>query len=47
MGLDDPLTIAIIVVGGIIVCLIIAYAMRKLSKKEEKVSEERKSEIEF
>ena len=47
MSLDDPLTVAIIVLGVIIVCLIIVYAMRKLWKKEEKVSEEEKTETGF
>jgi hypothetical protein len=47
LALDDALTVAIIVVGAVIVCAIIVYAMRKLGRKEEKVSEERKTEMEF
>jgi MFS superfamily sulfate permease-like transporter len=36
---DDPLTNAIIIVGVIIACSIVIYAMRKRGKKEEKISE--------
>jgi len=36
---DDPLTNAIIIVGVIIACSIVIYAMRKRGKKEEKTSE--------
>jgi MFS superfamily sulfate permease-like transporter len=36
---DDPLTNAIIIVGVIIACSIVIYAMRKRGKKEEKASE--------
>jgi hypothetical protein len=44
---DDPLTVATIILGVIIVCLIIVYAMRKLWKKEGKVLEEEKAETKF
>jgi len=44
---DDPLTVATIILGVIIVCLIIVYAMRKLWKKEGKVLEEERTETEF
>jgi MFS superfamily sulfate permease-like transporter len=36
---DDPLTNAIIIVGVIIACSIVIYAMRKRGKKEEKIPE--------
>lgn len=39
MPFDDPLTNAIIIVGVIIACSIVIYAMRKRGKKEEKISE--------
>jgi len=37
---DDPLTIGVIIVGAIIACSIVIYAMRKRGKKEEKPSKE-------
>jgi hypothetical protein len=36
LALDDPLTIAVILVGGLVACAIIYYAMRTRGKKEEK-----------
>jgi outer membrane biosynthesis protein TonB len=47
LPLDEPLTYAIIVVGVVITCLIVIFAMRKKGKKEEKLSEERRSKAEF
>jgi len=44
---DDPLIIALIVVGVIIACSIIIYAMRKRGKREKMVSEEEKAMTEF
>jgi len=40
LPLDDPLTIAVITVGVIIVCLIVVYAMQKHGKKETPPSRE-------
>ena len=42
MPFDEPLTFVVIIVGVIIACSIIVYAMRKKGKKEEKPSEEMK-----
>ena len=41
MPLDDPLTISIItlMLGAIVACLIVIYAMRKKGRKEERVTE--------
>jgi hypothetical protein len=44
---DDSLIYAIIVVGAMIACSIIIYAMRKRGKKEEKPTEEERLETEF
>ena len=46
MPLDTQLTYALIVIGGIIICSIIIYAMRKVGKKKGIVSEEEKSNTE-
>jgi len=43
---DEPLTYAIIVIGAIIACLIVIYAMKRRGKKEEKLPEEEKIKIE-
>jgi len=45
--LDEPLTIALIVIGAIIACVIVVYAMRRHGKKEEKLLEEEKKEMEL
>jgi len=47
LPLDEPLTYAIIVVGAVITCLIVIFAIRKKGKKEEKLGEERKPKAEF
>ena len=47
MPFDGPLTYAIIVVGVIMACLIVIYAMRKRGKREEKLLEEEKLKMEF
>ncbi|MGQ9507624.1 MAG: hypothetical protein ACUVTB_07225 [Candidatus Bathycorpusculaceae bacterium] len=47
MPLDQPLTYTTIVLGALITCLIVIYAMRKKGKKEEKVVEEEKLKTEF
>jgi len=39
LPLDEPLTYAIIVLGAVIACLIVIFAMRKKGKKEEKLGE--------
>jgi hypothetical protein len=39
LALDDPLTIAVILVGGLIACAVIYYAMRTRGKKVEKPPE--------
>ena len=39
MAFDDPLTIAIVVVGVIIACSIVVFAMRRRGKKKEKAAE--------
>jgi hypothetical protein len=39
LALDDPLTIAVILVGGLIACAVIYYAMRTREKKVEKSPE--------
>jgi len=44
---DEPLTYAIIVVGAVIACLIVIYAMKKRGKKEAKLAEEEKLKTEF
>jgi len=43
---DEALIYAIIVIGAIIACLIVIYAMRKRGKKEEKLLEEEKLKTE-
>jgi hypothetical protein len=47
LPLDDPLTISIIMVmlGAIVACLIIIYAMRKKDRKEEREPTEKESEF--
>ncbi|MDI6905744.1 MAG: hypothetical protein QMD13_09745 [Candidatus Bathyarchaeia archaeon] len=47
MPFDETLTYIIIVVGVIIACLIVIYAMRKRGKREEKLLEEEKLKMEF
>ena len=47
MPFNDPLIIGSIVLGVILACLIIVYAMRKRGKKKEKLSEEEKPKMEF
>lgn len=47
MPFDEPLTYVIIVVGVVIACLIVIYAMRKRGKREEKLLEEEKLKMEF
>lgn len=47
MSLDESLTYGLVVLGVIIVCLIVVYTMRKRGKKEEKLSEEEKTKMEF
>jgi MFS superfamily sulfate permease-like transporter len=44
---DEPLIYGLIVLGVILACLIIIYAMRKRGKKEEKLFEEEKSKMEL
>jgi MFS superfamily sulfate permease-like transporter len=44
---DDALTIAIIIVGVVIACLIVIFALRGRGKKRKKASEEAKSEAEL
>jgi len=44
---DERLTYAIIVVGAVVSCLIVIYAMKKHGKKEEKLAEEEKLKTEF
>ena len=46
MPLDEALIYAIIVIGAIIACSIVIYAMKKRSKKEEKLLEEEKLKAE-
>ena len=46
MPFDEPLIYAIIVIGAIIACSIVIYAMKKRSKKEEKLLEEEKLKVE-
>ena len=46
MPFDEALIYAIIVIGAIIACLIVIYAMRKRGKKEEKLLEEEKLKTE-
>ncbi|MDI6848047.1 MAG: hypothetical protein QMD23_08010 [Candidatus Bathyarchaeia archaeon] len=47
MPFDETLTYVMIVVGVIIACLIVIYAMRKRGKREEKLLEEEKLKMEF
>lgn len=47
MPFDEPLTYVIIVIGVVIACLIVIYAMRKRGKREEKLLEEEKLKMEF
>ncbi len=47
MALDDPLTIAVILVGGVIACSIIYYAMRRRGKKVEEPPETGRSSSSF
>jgi hypothetical protein len=47
LPLDEPLIYALIVIGAIIACVIVIYAMRKYGKKEEKLSEEEKIKMEL
>jgi len=44
---EELLTYAVIVVGAIIACSIVIYAMKKRGKKEEKPAEEEKIKTEF
>jgi hypothetical protein len=44
--LDEALTYALVVIGAIIACSIVIYAMRKRGKDEEKLVEEEKSNVE-
>ena len=46
MPFDEALIYAIIVIGAIIACSIVIYAMKKRSKKEEKLLEEEKLKVE-
>ena len=46
MPFDESLIYAIIVIGAIIACSIVIYAMKKRSKKEEKLLEEEKLKVE-
>lgn len=47
MPFDEPLIYGFMVLGVILACLLVVYAMRRHGKKEEKLSEEEKSELEF
>jgi len=47
MPLDEPLIMAIAIVGVVIASAIVAYAMRKRSKKKQKVVEEEKPSLEL
>ncbi|MEM3700623.1 MAG: hypothetical protein QXL57_07145 [Candidatus Bathyarchaeia archaeon] len=47
MPLEDILIYAIIVLGALIACSIVIYAMRKKEKKKEKVGEEEKLKVDF
>lgn len=47
MSLNESLTYGLAVLGVIIACLIVVYAMRKRGKKEEKPLEEEKTKMEF
>ena len=47
MPLDETLTYGLIVLGVVIACLIVVYAMRRRGKKEEKLPEEEKLKMEF
>jgi MFS superfamily sulfate permease-like transporter len=44
---DDPLTVTLIVIGVVIACLIVVLAMRRRTKKREKVQVEEKSMTEL
>ena len=47
MPFDEPLIYAIIIVGAIIACSIVIYAMKKRGRKEEKLTEEEELKTEF
>ncbi|MDH5754333.1 MAG: hypothetical protein OEY95_03895 [Candidatus Bathyarchaeota archaeon] len=47
MPFDELMTYAIIIVGVIVACLIVIYAMRKRGKREEKFLGEEKLKMEF
>lgn len=47
MPLNEPLIYAIIIIGAVIACLIVIFAMRKRGKKEEKLGGEGKLKAEF
>ena len=47
MSFDDPITIVLIIVGVIIACLIVIFAMRRYGKKENKFSDEESSTAKF
>lgn len=47
MPFDEPLIYELIVLGAILTCSIIIYAMRRRGKKKEKLSEEEKPKMEF
>ncbi|MEM3696750.1 MAG: hypothetical protein QXQ94_04500 [Candidatus Bathyarchaeia archaeon] len=47
MPLEDLIIYAVIILGALIACSIVIYAMRKRGKKEEKVGEEGKLKAEF
>ncbi|MDH7477747.1 MAG: hypothetical protein QHH17_05125 [Candidatus Bathyarchaeota archaeon] len=47
MPLEDTLIYTVIVLGALIACSIVIYAMRKRGKKEEKIGEEEKLKAEF
>jgi len=44
---DEALIYGFMVLGVILACLLVVYAMRRHGKREEKLSEEEKSELEF
>lgn len=47
MSFDESLIYGLVVLGVILACLLVVFAMRRRGKKEEKLSEEEKSELEF
>jgi len=47
LPVDEPLIYAIIVIGAIIACFIVIYAMKRHGKKEEKLPEEGKIKMEL